>query len=1326
MIKKELSNLSDIIKYVNDRNTTIDRAKMLASVSVTAIILYSPDISASASTGCTLAGMSIPPLIKNFFDKFNDKTREEKAINTLERCQFADFILSRLAVAHVVRNNLRGKDRIFADWKISLIAEEDKTRITKIDEEREEKFINNFLNKDYDKEAYWDDLLSAIIKVIDLKDEEELTFRKKMKEEISKAYEAFKDHVICSSKYFEIYKKDCDQAEIVKQFNKLTKFLKIYKKMYRTIDEVDEWLKTSTNPSIGLDFFNYEETSFVDQFTKQLSKNVIYVKGKTREEVLMYILHIIKNIVKTRKNDTYIVDTIEHWNQLKGNCKGKILIPNFNAAIVDVIPENTCVIAFSEEDYIGNKKPIELNKRILSNMNNMLYRECDDLDLTNAIVNKTNGLYASFKRIVFEGKTGKPKWEEHAGQHLVPALLIGKWTEKGQIEEQDPSGDIEAVSKVAGRDYKEYVQSLKGISGGEDPFFLKYRGYEGKTYKLANVEEAWEILFKYISSENISAFRELTIEVLTEVSPKFNMPVEKHFMAGILAEQPKYSNTIKVGIVRTLTMLANMENIENNFGIQSTQKYVDGIVKEILDQVDSSKKWFAISEFIEDLVEASPEVVLDTLKRETSNQKSLIWNLFEKQSNSWFSGVNYYTHVLWALEKLLCFKNYAIPAVKVLAKLAERRIEYKISNSPLSTMYRALCAWLHDINASIEDKIKVTEYIVKKSEIGWELLEYLLPDRSLSTSMSITKPRYRKYKNEYYLKSNEQILDTYKKYTEIAIEQAGNDLTKWKVLFKKFFFFELGLEEKVITGVVDAINSCDSDTQKYRLKEQFRDLIHRHRFFKNSDWALEEEYIARIENEIFNEIIFDNDIFEYLYLFKTNRPPLIHPKPYDKNDHNYEEERRKVSELRRNAIIKISKDPNLDILKLIEHLTNESEYGSGLTEIGEVIAREFHKFDIDYSFIDSMIELNQETVIRAYVDAIYREKGLVVIEKVVNRYKDNIGLSISILQLANIDKEFMYSLENYESDIVQKYWESHWMIRNISDDKEILEQVWSNLLEYRNYRSAIDMLHYRLDEDIEKHIQLLEKILVDRGEYRVNNNDRYHIKKSFEKIYQLNDLGAEVSQRIFNLEWGYLEVLVDDIKPKYLTKELKRNPEFLSELIRYAYKNSDEVKDAVETDEARKFLANQSFNILLKLKFCPCVDDNGEILVDELKSWTERFLGIVDKNKQSKIGRQILGECFSKAPSDKDGYFPHKAVREVFEKNYSDDLQRGFCTGIVNSRGVYHLTNGDGEKDIAQRYKSYSDETRIEYPQMSQTLKKLADYYLMVSERERERATYGL
>jgi hypothetical protein len=1317
-------NLKDIISYVNGKNN-MDKLELLTSVTVTALMIANPVVGATASTVATLLGSSVSTQIKKIFHLLDSKNKEDKALEVFEKCRFTEILLSRLAAKQTIEKNLNGKDMLFSQWQLArIVEEENKKEINRLDEERENKFVQTYIEKgDFIKENYWEELLNAILKVIDVSTDEVPNFKKKMVEEIAKNYEAFRNQVAYESQLFKNYIRnlanDYNSEKVLKKLNELMEFMHSYGNLYRTIDEVDQWLKASTDPSIGLNFFNYEEETFEKQLVQQLANDVIYLKGKTREEVVFYTLFIIKNQAKNREQDTYIIETKENWDALRGKCKDKILIPNFNASVVEIIPDNTNIIIYSDEDYLGNKQPIELNKRILSNMSKMLQNEVKDLLQVNNIVNKSNGLYTTFKRMVFKGKTGYPKWEKHINPSFIPALLIGSWTESESL------ADIDVFSKLAKSTYGEYVQSISNMVGGEDPFLLSYKNNRDQTYKLANVEEAWEIAFHLLTPDVITTFKEVIVDVLTDVAPMYHLPIEEHYRGKIMSKGPKYSDTIKNGIIRSLIMLANNDSKDNHMNIGSTQRWVDETVQELLDQVDSKEKWFAISEYIPMIAEASPEVTLSVLEREVILPNSPLWQLFEQNSNG-FWGRNYYTHILWALEKLLCLEETALRVVKVLAKLAEREVDYAISNSPMSTLHHALCAWLHDINISIDEKIQLTDYLVKQSKIGWKLLELILPDRSPGQAMmSMTKPHYRQFSIKYKLTRRKEIIDTYKAYIEIAIRESKEDLKKWGILFDKFFFFEFGLADDVIVGVNRAIKQCSSDIIKYTFKEKVREILYRHRFYCKSNWAVKEEHLLRIEQEVYDIIQFENKLYDYLHWFTTDRLILIHPEPYEETQYDYNKERQTLWQMRRDALEEIQKDPNITIIGLLNMLSEEHQ--DGCRGISEIVASEFHGYMPNLSFIDELLDQNQTAAFLAYVGKIYEKEGLQVIRKVIEKVEDNHELTVELLNIAEIDKSLLSLVNSCKPIIVTEYWKSLSPYKEIKDETIRLD-IWNELLEAKNYPASVTMLNHNYFRDFPKHIELLTKIIMDPGNYNVYR-DQNRICKAFQHIYQFDNLTEEQHVQVRQLEWSYFHLLKNEITPKFLIHDLKTDPRLMAELIRYAFKSSDGLEEPRRPTENEKRLASQAFSILLELKelkFCPCVDEKDDISVDKLTEWTEQYLKLVDKNKQTDIGQNKLGEYLARSPMGKDGNFPHEAVRKVFENHYSEEIKQGFLSGVKYGRGVVKITNGKEEKELSAQYERYAKAIRIEYPHMADALKKLADYFMRQSVEDRERATYDL
>ncbi|AYV69164.1 hypothetical protein C2I06_21230 [Niallia circulans] len=1075
----------------------------------------------------------------------------------------------------------------------------------------------------------------------------------------------------------------------------------------------EEFLMGCTNPKISLDFFNYEENDFEEDFFRMLStQSTIYLQGKTKEEVMGYILYIIKTKSRHLIPKVLIVEDLEEWNKLKESFEDKILIPNFNANEITSIPKNVSIILYGEEDFVSNKKPLKLNKRTLDNMRDKLTDEIGDATIAHQLVRQCNGLYSIFKRKVFEGKNGKPRWEEYTDLNLLPALLASSW--------KNNSKDKLFIERLINISYNEYIDSIKDVTNGEDPFILHYNtGYED-VFKLANIEESWEILFSEITKDKLQLFEDLVLEVFSEIPAKFDLPIEEHYRSRLLTdEDSEYSSSLKGGIIRSLIALALKENA-NTF---DTQRYVDNIIERLFLQTQNSKQWFAIAEFLPLISEASPFIFVDFLEKEVNNPESKLWDLFESKSDGFFAR-NYYTHVIWSLEKLLCLENLAPRSIKILVKLAERDLSYKISNSPLSTLGQALSGWLHVINVSLDEKIDLVEYIVETSSIGWLILERILPDRSNHGSfLSMTRLDYRPYEFKYKLEYRDQLFKTYKAYTSIAINTANNDLEKWGVLFDKCTFIELELYDLAREKLVQALFNNEIDEVRYTFKEKLRDIIYRHRFFKDSDWALSEVNVKKIE-ELFNLITFKCVTYNYLYLFTNEKLVELNPTPYDRNERtDWDKQNEKLKEERIKALNLIIENPKDSIWNLVKLLRVHDTTGRSQQVIGNILASDIYNYNLDFEFLNEALANSAEILFISYVEKVYSKEGIKIIEYVLNYLKENDEMVLPILKIAHVDEKVLELLSAYTEELQDKYWTDFVIYWDIVDNR-VKEEVWLKLLKYKNFNALLRMIDLYFQKDLEKNLIILEAILSNQEVFTINSQNSYLIIEVFENIYRESNLNIErnLYLRICHLEWEYFSLLIDQLPPKYLMEELKTDPKLLASLIQAAYKSSKEEKDI---DEVKIRLGKQAWEILFKLKFCPCVDENNDISEEKLEIWVKIFLDEIDKNGHEIIGRQILGECFAYSPRN-DEIFPHIAVCKVFEKYYTEDIGKGFVLGIYNSRGIYQGTNGRKEEALAAQYENYARKVRIRYPKVSTQLLKISEDYKRQAFQERERASYDL
>ncbi|NOU77458.1 hypothetical protein GC101_01045 [Paenibacillus sp. LMG 31459] len=1321
MIDPIKSNLKDLIKYAKGEEAFQDRAAWLAGLTVTTAALTFTGVGGDIATVFTVLGSGVPSTVKQILKNMNQRDIEVQAVDTYERCRFIDYALARMAVMQAIAVLLSDEERFYARWHVNKLTKEEQEKLHKRDEKREEQQVQNYLDKwELDHESYWDDLLAAILRVIEVEEDGEESFREKMINEIRKTYEAYKNRVMSDSKEFAQYMNSTvSPMRLTQSVKREIESMMISRDNgFFTIDDINSELRGSTEPTIDLTFFNYEEHDFEKQVIDKLSdqsQDVIYVKGKTREETLYYLLYIIGWIEKDHKINTVIVRSLEDWKRMKGTCKGKLLIPDFNASLVEPIPENRMVVVYGEADFIGKKPLIELKKRKLGNMLSKL-RDSGNIDikLASELVERTNGLYAGFKRRVFKGKSGEPGWEAQKNPNFVPALLIGAWTNN--------LGDQMIVARLASVDYEKYIKQLGTVVNNEDPFLLHFPDRTSITWRLANVEEAWEVLLKEIDSEQIQKFRELLLEVLGEVPSGFKLPIDRHYQAAVLTERPMYSDTMKQGLIRSLIMLADRINDHPTLWPMSSQDFVNEIVLDVFGQLDKKEQWFAISGLVPDLAEAAPQVTLKVIEREVSNPDSPLWSLFNENGDGLWSR-NYYTNILWALEKTLCFEETAPQAVRILTKLAEKRINYKISNSPMSTLTQALSAWRQELNLSLEDKIRLTRSVVKQSDIGWDLIKALLPDRAPShIQTNMCTPNYRPYQIRYKVNYTNDILQTFRDYTQIAINEAGEDLDRWGVLFEKFFFFELQLENEVIQGVVKVINRCQSDKEKHTFKEIIRDLLYQHRYFRDAKWAVDENALSQIEHNVFDVIHFDNPIYEEIHLFTSDQWHPLHPVSYRDNAQDFDNERVQLHDARREALLRILKIPQLGLQNLLSKIPNSNLLG--LTDIGRIMASEVHEFKWNDEFIESMTREHQRTILQAYVGTLYQKHGLEVIQKALEKIQFDEIWSAGLLRLAKLDEAFLKLLKDTPPGVVRHYWESVPGFYSI-ENPAMQEEVWNRFLEYRNHSAALEMLHRQFRSNHLKHLQVLDNILKDLGRFNPDSHLVYLIVKVFERLYEADYLDVEQVRRAARQEWAFFNLLIHQTTPQFLVRELKSNPELLAQIIQLVYKPSDSPKDYKETlTEQQQQMVSQGHSILMQVKFCPCVDYKGDIAVSALKEWTKTYLNLIDHAKREAIGRQILGECFAHSPIGRDGNFPHEAIRSTFEEIYTPDLGKGFQIGVMNSRGVFNLSSGDEERKLSKMYETYARTLRIDYPHLAKELEDISEYYKRDSELDREKAAY--
>ena len=172
--------------------------------------------------------------------------------------------------------------------------------------------------------------------------------------------------------------------------------------------------------------------------------------------------------------------------------------------------------------------------------------------------------------------------------------------------------------------------------------------------------------------------------------------------------------------------------------------------------------------------------------------------------------------------------------------------------------------------------------------------------------------------------------------------------------------------------------------------------------------------------------------------------------------------------------------------------------------------------------------------------------------------------------------------------------------------------------------------------------------------------------------YLQDDKSAEFD-RVANLEWLMMPLLTGYSRssPKTLHKWLRENPDAFVELnkLKY-YPKAMPQADRQPQSENDEVKGRHAYQLLESFRVLPGTRDDGTIDSEYLVDWISRARkGCAAIDRIDACDGQ-LGHSLAYSPSDADGTFPCKEVRDVIESIDSQKLLSGFQIGILNKRGV--------------------------------------------------------
>lgn len=1082
--------------------------------------------------------------------------------------------------------------------------------------------------------------------------------------------------------------------------SKITDLEKIEISSFSIADIDVEIRKESKYKGMGLSFFELDDEQFEIKMQNYINDERIYVVGKSREEAIYRILNELNK--KTYNRITLVIKSESEWERLnKADLSGHILIPFFLAERIVAIPNNTNIFVYSEDEPCYNRDKLILRKRTKKSIIHSLEQIGIDGSMAYKMVDNTHGLYVPLKKKLFNGAIyNKPTWTECYSEVVMAALLCGKWVET--------DGDKLILEELSGKDYNECKKELENYTHREYPFVVSYRGYTGSNMQLASVEDAWEELDVYISNDMWENFIKLLYEVLIESEPIFDYPFEKHFEASVYAEKPVWSPTLKMGMIRTLIMRAYYR------GHAEYQRQIDNVVEKILKTITNKERWGYISQYIKDLCEASPRAVLWKLEEEFQNPTGLL-ELFAVNDGDFITGRHYYTHVLWAVEQLLQQKKYAVRAVEWLLRMNSNEIKYSISNSPKGVLEVIFCAWINVSVLTTDSKINLARKAIDTYKGGWEIILSKLPSGGGSICSTLNTPQYRGVDEPEELYMHE-VNRTYIEYLRMCVNAIDTDANKWKKIIEHLHWYDENIKDEVIEKLIHCCRLMN-DQERIQIKNEIRQIIYRHRYFKNSDWSMEDIQVQKYES-LLNIIVLENPVYEYLYLFSpAYEYPLLNPVIFNREDNskNSRDENKVMREKEIKLKMNSFKNENYSLETLVElAVKNEKSI------LGEVLAQFYCEEKYDEAVLVLLLKKDKEGKhVYDYARVLVQKKAVdlsIILDK-VKEFTNRENLIVNLISLQVIENSENAIIANEHELIKKDYWSRGLRVSiSANANEEVCIWALNECHKFGILSSYVELL-FDLREKLQD-IQIYQYFLMveDMGNNIPNSMTEYYFEVILDTVQKSFGNDEDKCQKIATLEWRCRNILEWE-QMKCMQHIMKSDPTIYAGLVGIIYRTDENSgEDGKKVDLIHKIY--DGFN---KAKFCPAEKD-GKVIYNEIKEWLDKFKELLAEQKQDRLFENMVGRLLAYSPVGQDGYMPCEEVRKIIEENYSESLKRSYVIAEQNKRGVHTVDAGKAERKLHEKYRSNAEALQYEYPRTAEIYFTLSDSYENQAEWERRRS----
>lgn len=866
---------------------------------------------------------------------------------------------------------------------------------------------------------------------------------------------------------------------------------------------------------------------------------------------------------------------------------------------------------------------------------------------------------------------------------LAIALLIGAWDESLEYDKR-------VIENISGFSYSDWITKIREIlPHPESPLTLK----NGK-WEFVNRKDGWNALGGRIFDEHLERYYEIVINVLRECDPNFE-----------LSPDERYSPFLRKGLAESLALLGSHPEPLKSCSIGKAEGTANLSVREILTNA-SDKQWASINNLLPLLAEGAPWIFLDAVERALNTDPCPFDGVFSLESSG-IMGSTYISGLLWALETLAWDPDYLLKVVVLLGELASRDPGGDWGNRPINSLTTIFLPWLPQTCASFEKRKNAIETLIRENpNVAWDLLLSLLPKSQRSSSGS-HKPVWRDIIIDSCTEkiTREDYWDQVGIYSELIINMVERDISKMVKLIGHLDDLPQAGQDKILALLKsDKITSL-SDSEKYEIWTILFNLVIKHKKYADAPWAMKPELVEKIDLVV--ELLTPKQLsLRHKRLFCGSVINLF------EGGGDFKEQRMKLDEMRQQAVDEIfSLEGIQGIIDFANNVDSPMAVGIAFGLIEED--------GVDSEILPNLLDTEKNSsvqFIEGFVLGKFNKRGWEWIDALdFSKWNlSQIGQFLAFLPFSASTWERVSTLLGADESL-------YWIRANpfLFESNGELEYAVDKLITFERPNAAIHLLYLNWHREKSINIDLTKRALL-AAVSSVTSTDAMDTYAIIDLIKALQDDPNTSPEDLFEIEWAYLPLLDHHFgaSPKNLEQKLADDPEFFCKVIRIVFKSKKEGQASEITEKEREIAIN-AYTLLREWRIPPGSTRDGGYNGDALVVWVKAVEKECIETGHLDIAMTMIGQVLIHIPADPDGLWIHHSAAKVLNDKKAENIRDGFRIALLNSRGVYELTEGREEIKLAKKYRAKAEEVEsYGYHRLAETLKKLAESYEFDAKRQ--------